>query len=443
MKAIILAAGKGERLQPLTKNKPKGLLKLLGLSLLERNIFLLKEIGVKEIGIVVGYKGEEIIRNLSFNLSSQIQLYFFKNPHWKKGNGSSLLCAQKFVQNEDRFLLLMADHFFEPKGAREFIERSLKEKGFSHLWIDTSAAPGINREDATKVKLEKNFIVDIGKNLKDFDGIDCGMFLLTPEIFPALKKAAKNNECTVTAGIKELAKKKHLKAEPIKAFWQDIDSFTDLKWARKKLLSSIRSPTDGWVAKFINRPVSLFLTSLLAETSLTPNQITFFSFLLSLASALFFFLQNSFVAGILCQLSSIIDGIDGEIARVKFKQTPFGSILDSILDRYADAAIISGLTFLSYMQKPSSLPIILGALALSGAPLSMLFKEKFKSTFKKTYLPQKEDQIANFLFANRDGRLFIIFIFSLLNLPLIGLLIISINSHLLTLNRLIQVKRNL
>lgn len=442
MKAIILAAGKGERLKPFTEKKPKGLLKLLGLSLLERNILMLHQMGIKDVGIVVGYKGGEIIHSLSSaKLPAQISLSFFTNPDWEKGNGTSLLCAQKFVENEEFFLVLMADHVFDSKGVKEFLENSLKERGVSHLWVDTSLNPGIDIEDATKVQLEGDLVKEIGKGIEKFEGVDCGMFFFTPEIFPALKKAFENREFSLTSGVRRLVRKKLLKAEIIDAFWQDIDTPSDLKWAKKKLLLSLRNPKDGWVSKYLNRPISLSLTSLLAQTSLTPNQVSLTSFALGLLSALFFFFQKSLAAAIFCQLSSIIDGIDGEIARAKFEQSQFGSILDSILDRYADAAIICGLTFLSYVQKPSPLPLILGALALTGAPLSMLFKEKFKNIFKKEYLPQQEDRWANFLFANRDGRLFVIFLFSLFNFPLIGLTIISINSHLLTLARLCYLKR--
>ena len=60
MKAVILAAGRGSRLGELTKERPKGLVKLLGLTLLERAILSAKEGGVEDFVIVIGYKGEKI-----------------------------------------------------------------------------------------------------------------------------------------------------------------------------------------------------------------------------------------------------------------------------------------------------------------------------------------------------------------------------------------------
>ena len=60
MKALIIAAGKGSRLGGLIKNKPKPLIKLLGLSLIERVIITAKQAGIKEFVIVVGCLGDKI-----------------------------------------------------------------------------------------------------------------------------------------------------------------------------------------------------------------------------------------------------------------------------------------------------------------------------------------------------------------------------------------------
>ncbi|GAJ06237.1 unnamed protein product, partial [marine sediment metagenome] len=64
MKALIIAAGEGSRLGNLTKDKPKPLVRLLGLSLVERVILTAKEVGIDEFIIVVGYLGERIKEKL-------------------------------------------------------------------------------------------------------------------------------------------------------------------------------------------------------------------------------------------------------------------------------------------------------------------------------------------------------------------------------------------
>ena len=61
LKAIILAAGEGKRLRPLTDDRPKTMVKLFGMSLLERQIITLNNCGINDIVVVGGYKDETII----------------------------------------------------------------------------------------------------------------------------------------------------------------------------------------------------------------------------------------------------------------------------------------------------------------------------------------------------------------------------------------------
>ena len=60
MKAIILAAGEGRRLRPYTKNKPKCMVKINGVSLLDRQISIIKSLGIEEIIIIGGYKADNL-----------------------------------------------------------------------------------------------------------------------------------------------------------------------------------------------------------------------------------------------------------------------------------------------------------------------------------------------------------------------------------------------
>lgn len=110
------------------------------------------------------------------------------------------------------------------------------------------------------------------------------------------------------------------------------------------------------------------------------------------------------------QFASILDGVDGEIARLKFMRSNYGGLLDAILDRYGDFLIIIGMTYAWYTAAADPLALGIGAAALTGIPLSMLFKEKFHALTGKPYIPEIHDGITRYLPANRDGRLFIIFL---------------------------------
>ena len=93
---------------------------------------------------------------------------------------------------------------------------------------------------------------------------------------------------------------------------------------------------DGYVSRYINRRISDPIAKLLVWTRITPNQISITSLVLAVFSFLSFIYNWNIAAGLLAQLSSVIDGVDGSLARLKGMSSEFGGFLDSILDRYAD-----------------------------------------------------------------------------------------------------------
>lgn len=124
---------------------------------------------------------------------------------------------------------------------------------------------------------------------------------------------------------------------------------------------------DGLVSRHLNRRISRPITRFLAPTGMTPNQVSFISFLIALLAAVAFALGSNLLGGLLAQLSSIVDGVDGELARLKGLASPFGAFYDAVLDRYADAAIVLGMILwaLRFENWPGTWP--LGMLALLGS----------------------------------------------------------------------------
>ncbi len=104
---------------------------------------------------------------------------------------------------------------------------------------------------------------------------------------------------------------------------------------------------DGYISKYANRKASEPAARLLAKTRITPNQITWAAFGIALLSFISFVFGQNIIGGLLVQLSSIVDGIDGSLARLKGMTSAFGGFLDSVLDRYADILIVLGLTWWS------------------------------------------------------------------------------------------------
>jgi len=152
-------------------------------------------------------------------------------------------------------------------------------------------------------------------------------------------------------------------------------------------------------------------------------------------------MANPLVGGLLAQFASMLDGVDGEIARLKFFKSKFGEMFDSILDRYGDYLIVIGMTFSWYSTTNHNAALLVGAAALTGMPMSMLFKEKYRNVFGQPFISEVNDGVMRYFAANRDVRLFIIMlggIFALLPATLIFLAVIT---HLQTLYRLYRVHK--
>ena len=130
MQSIILAAGRGNRLQPITNKIPKSLVEVNGISFLENDLNALSKYkNIKEAIIVVGYKKELIIKKFGNNYKN-IKLKYIENKNWEVTNNIySLWLASKHINND--FLLLEGDIFFE-HDILDFIFKN-REKNISYL----------------------------------------------------------------------------------------------------------------------------------------------------------------------------------------------------------------------------------------------------------------------------------------------------------------------
>jgi CDP-diacylglycerol---glycerol-3-phosphate 3-phosphatidyltransferase len=132
-------------------------------------------------------------------------------------------------------------------------------------------------------------------------------------------------------------------------------------------------PTDRFVLKWIKLNLSARITPrLLAWPWLSPRMITISSALLGLLAGLVFALGAGGLAGIIAAAAQVLDGVDGQYARLTDRVSKGGAFWDSVLDRYADGALVIGLV-VYLIRLPLPLPpgilIFLGSLALIGSNL--------------------------------------------------------------------------
>jgi len=239
-RALIIAAGQGSRLHSVTNGKPKPLTKILGLSLIERVIINARKCGVVDFTIVVGYEGNEIKADLGDGSSFGVRISYVENTEWNKGNGVSVLKSKSIFGSNghhEKFFLLMADHIFNEKILQD-LKRLDLEEDVSVLVVDESPKKHIDLVDATKVRTSNGYITDIGKKIENYNGVDCGIFLLSPTtIFEALEESSKNNNDTLSGGIKILGEKRQIRTLNINGhFWIDVDTEKDYIEAEKILV---------------------------------------------------------------------------------------------------------------------------------------------------------------------------------------------------------------
>lgn len=124
-----------------------------------------------------------------------------------------------------------------------------------------------------------------------------------------------------------------------------LDGPASVRSAEKRLLESLRGGADGYLARY-DRAVSTRLSSWLCATPVTPNQITSVSLLLSLIGAweLAFGAYGACLAGAaLLWFAAILDGCDGEVARLTFQSSPAGASYDLFADHVAHAAAFAAI----------------------------------------------------------------------------------------------------
>jgi CDP-L-myo-inositol myo-inositolphosphotransferase len=441
MRAVFLAAGEGKRLRPYF-NRPKPLVHLLGLSLIERNILSLRECGIKEFVVITGCYTDEIQDYLGNGEKLGVEIKYLHSEDWELGNGVTAYTFHRDYRQNEKFILMMSDHIFGPDLLKTFIDESgnIKEDELL-IAADRRLDKVYDLDECTKIKAKQDYALKLGKQLRDFNAVDCGLFIGTGALLDALSKAISQGRYTFTDGVNILAGSGKARLHFVNDFWIDVDDQDSYQYCEKILLQSLVSAKDGFISRHLNRRFSLRITRLLARTGITPNQVTIISFLTAVAAAFCFALGKNLCGGLLAQLSSIIDGVDGEIARLKFQKSSYGGLFDSILDRYADFVMVIGITYWWYSATNSPVALLVGAAALTGMPMSMLFKEKYHALTGKPFLPERYDGIFRYLPANRDGRLFVIMLGGIFNLLPAALVILAVVAHLQTFIRLYQARR--
>ena len=434
---MILAAGEGSRLEETRNGTPKPALKLLGLSLAERTIATCNAAGIHRFLVVLGHEAAQVrahYQQIAARRHCDIDCVTAED--WRLGNGASALAAAEKLDGAP-FLLTRSDHLVAPS----LIERILlarPDQGEISLAVDRDTAGVFDVEDVTKVATSDDRVVGIGKNLEEWNAADTGIFFCTDALFSALRRAHEQEKHSLTDGVRDLAAAGKVNAVDVTGEdWIDVDTPEAYGEAKRRLLASVtKGNDDGFVSLRLNRPLSTRLSARLAATRITPDQITVISFLISVTGAGLLSLgafATGVAGGLLIQAGSVIDGCDGEVARLKQLSSPRGAWLDTVLDRYADMAVALAITFAFAAAHPGPLAWIVGFLASFGFILASYVTKEFRI---RTGQPYPND-ILNRL-KRRDLRILIICLGAVVGRPFEALAIAGALTHLCVIGILIR-----
>lgn len=442
MDALILAAGDGTRLSPLTKDKPKPMIKIYGVPILERALHVLKNVGVKRAVIIIGYKGKAI-RDYFGDAWNGIKIIYKTNDHYEDGILKSAIKGKDVLHK--RFIFLCGDTI--PDEAS--LKLALEKKGdlvvsLRNLEEDSVVADASQNGEVKKIGMRKD--------MKNYTASVACISINEPIFFDAIEACAKKNIFDRPAAMQWMIDNGY----KVNSFsisndaLLEVDSFNDLKHAKKIIFDravKTRIKNPGIFKKFFNFPISIPLTKLIVKTPLRPNHITFLSLLCFVAGGILFSLQNFVYGGILCYIGAMFDAVDGKISRLKLKSSDLGKFTDSLFDRFSELSVVFGLgigifnntrSYLVFLISIIAVFFIIGRFYIQGVFYELIGETVHQSQFWKGTALSKIVEIAN-----RDQNFFVILLSCLFNIPIIGLSYLAFSSFIAFIIRMFQTIKTL
>ena len=244
MRVIILAAGKGERLMPLTNNTPKSLLELAnGTSVLESQLLSIHAAGIRDVAIVTGYLTEQIEAKINkYSQEYNIEFQIVYNPFYDVSNNLISLWQAKHYMNED-LIIINGDDIFKDSVIKGLINHDKSQQ--LCMVIDRKETYDL---DDMKLIIEKDRVLRIGKQIPEnkANGESIGMIRLIGD----------GKEWVVKTMEKMVRKKENLNVFYLEIFqelinqgtmmeyyevdaddWAEIDFHPDLEDIRKEIFN--------------------------------------------------------------------------------------------------------------------------------------------------------------------------------------------------------------
>jgi len=220
MKAVVLAAGLGKRLAAVTVEKPKVLVKIGEKTLIEHNLVKLHRLGINQIALVIGYKGEMVKEVVGETVT-----YYGQKE--RLGTAHAFLCAKDFI-DEPFFLGVNGDMFFTDT-LKDFVR--LEPPAIAVYRVEDSSRYG-------RLEIKDGKLISVREKAaeKTSGFINAGVYLFPKEIFEWIKKTplSPRKEYEITDTIQMMTKEGwRFTAYELKGFWRDIAYVSDIQVAQR------------------------------------------------------------------------------------------------------------------------------------------------------------------------------------------------------------------
>lgn len=239
MKGVILAAGKGERLQPLTDCKPKAMLPVCNKPLIEYQLELLRAHGVDDIALVVGYLREQI----------EFEDVKFYEDKLIKGTATALHAARDFI--DDEFILIYGDLFFDISNFSDIVETENS--------IAVAKVKDVSRYG--EVLFEEGRLTGILEKSGSGEGFaNAGIYHLTPSVLDFVESTGESarGEYELTDSLRMLNDKAGVRVVPLNGYWNDIGYPWDYIDANMHMLArtgfSVGEGAEIWDSAILRKP---------------------------------------------------------------------------------------------------------------------------------------------------------------------------------------------
>jgi UDP-N-acetylglucosamine diphosphorylase/glucosamine-1-phosphate N-acetyltransferase len=259
LKAVVLAAGRGERLWPLTEETPKPLLPLANQSGLERTLEALVSADVRQIILVVGFRSEKIHERLGKGEGIDAELKYIKQKT-AKGTADALGTCNKELQGEDRFLVLYGDDYYHTSVPRTFLGNARRNKGITIATANVQDASRFGR-----IQSKRGLVTEIEEKASQAQPgqVNAGIYLMDQSIFPAIRRTKRSirGELELTDAVRILIGEE----SPVHTHqlgsrkWLGISYPWDMLEANQWILESEKSMSKGRIEKGVHLSGSVVL----------------------------------------------------------------------------------------------------------------------------------------------------------------------------------------